>query len=81
MWNLIKMIQQNFYYLQSRKRLTDFENKLMVAKGDRSGKDELEISDWHIYMVIYEIPGPWGPAIWCRELYLFFCDSAYEKRI
>ena len=34
MWNLKKMIQMN---LQSRNRLTDIENKLMVNKRERWG--------------------------------------------
>ena len=39
MWNLKKKIQMNF--LQNRNRLIDFENKLMVTKGERWGVDKL----------------------------------------
>ena len=40
MWNL-KIISFNMK-LQNRKRLTDFENKLMVAREKYEGKGQLE---------------------------------------
>ena len=32
-------------YLQKRNRLTNIENKLTVAKGEREGKDKLGVGD------------------------------------
>ena len=32
-------------YLQTRKRLTDLENKLMVTKGESGGRDKLGVWD------------------------------------
>ena len=32
-------------YLQNRNRLTDIENKLMVTKGERAGRDKLGVWD------------------------------------
>ena len=37
-----KIIQMN---LQNRNRLTDIENKLMVTKGEREGKDKCGVWD------------------------------------
>ena len=39
MWNLKKWYK--WTYLQNRNRPTDIENKLMVTKGERGGKDQL----------------------------------------
>ena len=37
MWNLKKKMQMNLFPKQNR--LTDIENKLMVTKGERGGRD------------------------------------------
>ena len=37
------MIQMNLF--ANRNRLTDIENKLMVTKGEREGKDKFRIWD------------------------------------
>ena len=41
MWNLKKK-GYRWTYLQNRNRLTDFKNKLMVAKGDTWGQAEMD---------------------------------------
>ena len=43
MWNLKTLYK--WIYLQNRNRVTDVENKLMVAKGDRRGRDKLGVWD------------------------------------
>ena len=43
MWNLKKWYK--WTYLQNRNRLTDMENKLMVTKGERGGRDKLGVWD------------------------------------
>ena len=58
MWNL-KRIQINS--LQNRSRLTDFENKLTVTKGNRLQVGE--VWDWHMHTEVYGMTGPWGPAV------------------
>ena len=64
--------------MQNRKRLIDFENKLMVTKGDRwIGRDRLGVWDWHIHTEVYGMIGQLGPAVEHREHYPIFC----EKRI
>ena len=42
MWNLKKWYKCT--YLQNRNTVTDVENKLMVTKGGRGGRDKL--GDW-----------------------------------
>ena len=43
MWNLKKWYK--WTYLQNRNRHIDIENKLMVTKGERGGRDNLEVWD------------------------------------
>ena len=43
MWNLKKWYKWTF--LQNRNRLTDLENKCMVTKGERQGRDKLGVWD------------------------------------
>ena len=50
-------------YLQKRYRLTDIENKLMVTKGKRKGKDELRVWDQHIHSTIFKIDNQQGPTV------------------
>ena len=60
--NLKKRIQMNF--LRNRNRLTDFENKLMVTKGNRCrGRDGLRLWGWHMHMEVYGMIGQWGPIV------------------
>ena len=44
MWNLKKK-KYKWTYLQNRNRATDIENKLMVTKGERGGRDKLGVWD------------------------------------
>ena len=53
MWNLKKRVQ--WTYLQNRNRVTDVENKLMVTKWERGGRDKLGGWDWHTHTIIYKI--------------------------
>ena len=52
MWNLEKWYRWTI--LQSRNRVTDVENKLMVTKG-AGGWDKWGNWDWHIYTTMYKI--------------------------
>ena len=52
MWNLTKIIQKN---LQNRNRLSDFETKSMVTKGEVVVGDKIRCWDWHIHTTIYKI--------------------------
>ena len=42
-YGILKKDTNKWTYLQNRNRLTDIENKLMVTKGERSGRDKLEV--------------------------------------
>ena len=42
-------------FLQNRNRLTDTENKLMVTKGERVGRDKLGVWDQQIQNTTYKI--------------------------
>ena len=54
--SLICRIRKNGWtYLQSRKRVTDVENKLMVRNGESEGWDELGDWDWHVYATVCKI--------------------------
>ena len=41
---------------------TDTENKLMVTKGERWGREKLGVWDQHIYTTIYKIDNQQGPT-------------------
>ena len=50
--------------LQDRNRLIDFENKLMVTKGDRvGGEGVLEVCNWQMHTLVYGMTGQQEPAI------------------
>ena len=68
--------------LSAEQKLTQTE-KLKVTKGDgqRVGRDELGIWDWHMHTELYGTTGPWGHAVEHRELYPVFCDNMCGKRI
>ena len=53
MWNLKKYV--HLTYLQNRNGVTDVENKLMVTKGEKGGRNKLGDWDWHIHTTIYKI--------------------------
>ena len=61
MWNLKKWYK--WTYLKSRNRLTDIENKLMVTKEERWGRDKFGIWDQQIQTTIYKIDEQQGPTI------------------
>ena len=61
MWNLKKGYKLT--YLRNRKKLTDFESKLMVTRGHRWWwSDRLGIWDWPMHTVVYGIVGQWRLA-------------------
>ena len=53
LWNLKNKCK--WIYLQNRNSLTDIENKLMVTKGERNGRDKLGIGDYQVHPIIYKI--------------------------
>jgi len=53
-WNL-KRNDLQINNLQNRKRLTDLENKLMVAGVKDEGKGQLGFWDGHVYTAILEV--------------------------
>ena len=63
MWNLKKKKRHKSTYMQNRNRLTAFENKFMVTKGDRRGRDGLGVWDWHMHTEVYGMIGQWEPAV------------------
>ena len=48
--------------LKNRNRLTDFENKLIVTKGDVGKKDKLGTWNEHTYTTIHKTNNQQGPA-------------------
>ena len=52
-WNLKKWYK--WTYLQNRHRVKVVQNKLMVTKGERSWRDKLGDSDWHIHSTTYKL--------------------------
>ena len=51
--------------LQNRNKLTDFEKKLMVTKGERwgDGRARLGVWDWHEHNEVHGMNGQQGPAV------------------
>ena len=74
-----RRIQMNLF--ENRNRLPDFENKLMVTKGDRGR--------WGVYLEFgIDICRRWymewladGDLMYSTELYPIFCDGLHGKRI
>ena len=71
---------------EQQNRLIDFENKLIVTKGDRYG----EWGGWTRGLrQAYAHSGIWndwptgqqGPAVQHKECYQIFCKNLYGKRI
>ena len=50
-------------YKQNRNRPTNIENKPVVTKGEREGKDKLGIWDYHIHTTIYKTGNQQGPTV------------------
>ena len=48
--------------LQKRKRLTDLENELLVARGKEGGRDNKGVWDGHIHTAIFKIDNR-GPTV------------------
>ena len=57
----LKMIQMNS--LKNRNRFTDFENKLIVTKGEVGEKDKLKAWNEHTHTTIYNTDNQQGPAV------------------
>ena len=47
----------------------------------KHGRDGLGVWEWHMYTVVNEMTGQWGPDIQHRELCTIYCDNLYGKRI
>ena len=63
------MIQMN---LQKRKRLTDLENELMVARGKEEGRDSW---DGHVHNSCIQMDNQQGPFTQHMGLYAILCGS------
>ena len=57
-----------FFQLQKRNRPIDIENKLIVTKGERGGRDKLGGWDSYIHISIYKIDNQQGTIVQHREL-------------
>ena len=68
-------IWQKWTYVQNRNRLTDIENRRVVAKGERQERDKLGAWDWQIYTTIHRIDNQQGPTVYHRELYSISCND------
>ena len=64
-----------------RKRLTDFKNKLMVARGKNGGRDSQGVWDGHVHPAIFKTDNQQGPTIQHKELCSMLCDSLDEKAV
>ena len=69
--------------MQNRNKLTDFEKKLMVTKGERwgDGRARLGVWDWHEHNEVHGMNGQHGPALYHREFYPKFGDNLCGKII
>ena len=62
MWNL--KYDTKGAYLQNRNRLTDMENRRVVAQGETGwGNDELGFSDYQMQTSIYSMDEQQGPTV------------------
>ena len=55
MWNLKEKKKYKWTYIKNRNRPTDIENRLMVTKGGKGGREKLGDWDWHIHPTTYKI--------------------------
>ena len=78
MWILEKGYK--WTYLQNRNRLTDFENKVMITKGDRCG---LMVCGLEIGIYILCMWNDWLVGPWClaQGILPSVCDGLCGKRI
>ena len=60
-WSLRKSYK--WIYLQNINRPTDIENKYMVTKRERAGRDKLRGWDQHTFTTIYKIDDQQGPIV------------------
>ena len=58
-----KKMDTNELISRREKDLRDFENKLVVTKGDRWGSNVLGFWDWHMSPVVYGMIGQCGPEL------------------
>ena len=74
MWNLKKYEQMNLY--KEKEQTTDIENKLMVTKQERKGKEGI---NWEFgvnrYTLLYKIDKQQEPTVQHRELYSIPCNN------
>ena len=68
-------------YLQNRNWFKTSENKLMVTRGERGGRDKVGFEDQQIHNTIYKINRQQGPTVWHRELYSVPCISIIAKSL
>ena len=59
MWNLKKKDTNQIICRTG----TDFENKLMISKGDSWGRAGLGVWDWHMHTEVYGMHGQKRPAV------------------
>ena len=66
--------------LQNGNRLTDTENRLVVAKGEGEwGRDRLGDWDQQMQSILYKMDKQQGPTVEHRELYSISCDNHNGK--
>ena len=78
MWNLIYDTNK---YLRKRNRLTDTEDRLMVAKGKTWERHGLGIWDQQRQSITYRIDKQQGPTVEHKELYSISYDKPQWKRM
>ena len=67
--------------LQNRNRLTDIENRLVVAKGERGwGRDKLGVWDQQMQTTVQKIDKQQGPNVQHRELYSISLLTTYNGK-
>ena len=63
-------------YMQNRSRLTDIENRPVVAKGEEGWEgDGMGVWDQQMQAIIYRMEKQQGPTVQHRELYSISCDK------
>ena len=67
--------------LENRNRLTDFQNKLMVAGGRIWGRYGLGVWDGYVHTVIFKTNNQQGPTVSHMELCSMFCGSLDGSRV
>ena len=72
MWNLKYNTNQHSYENKQRNRLTDTENRLVVAKGSGQRREGMEFGQ----TIIYRMDKQKGHNVQHRELYSIFYDKS-----